>query len=304
MSGVARFASRRGSKIGAEEPLQPGFISPRLTVPPHIQKPPYADTGLVSQPDPMVLIHSKEMVNRMRKAGNLARKMLDYACSLAQPGVSPDEVDKLVHQAIVEAGAYPSPLNYMGFPKSLCSSVNECICHGIPDDRPFRDGDIVSFDVSLFLNGVHGDNCGTVLIGEVDEQGQSLVQATQEAVNAGVAVCKPGACLSDIGSAIQDVSEKYKFESVKKYCGHGIGQDFHIPPLVQHFRNQDRLPLKPGMIFTIEPMFVEGSQESAIWQDGWTVVTVDGGRAAQFEHTILITEDGNEILTVNPENQC
>lgn len=302
----------------------------------NITPPPYAKTGMVTPgvfPD-QVLLHDEPSIERMRTAARLARKVLDKACTLAEEGVTTDNIDGAVHSAILRAGAYPSPLNYSGFPKSVCSSINEVICHGIPDARSLRNGDIVSFDVSCFVGGVHGDNCATVIVGDVDKDGISaddatapkdwrgvpqktkfandeeqelfvtgrrLVQAALESLNEGVAVCKPGACLSDIGKAIHAVADAYNYDTVRKYRGHGISEEFHCAPFVKHYRNSDALILQPGMIFTIEPMLTEGNSDCYEWNDAWTVATVDGGRSAQFEHTVLITEDGVEILTL-PED--
>jgi len=282
-----------------------------------------------------VLIHDEDSTARMRTAARLARKVLDKACSMAAVGATTDSIDCAVHSAILRAGAYPSPLNYSGFPKSVCSSVNEVICHGIPDARSLKAGDVVSFDVSCFVGGVHGDNCATVIVGDTndgessdntedgpsdwrgvpqknkfasDEErelfitGRRLVQAALESLNEGVAACRPGANLSDIGSSIHAVADAYGYDTVRKYRGHGISSDFHCAPFVKHYRNTDSLILEPGMIFTIEPMLTEGNSDCFEWNDAWTVATVDGGRAAQFEHTVLITENGVEILTL-PERE-
>jgi len=162
-----------------------------------------------------------------------------------------------------------------------------------------QDGDIVSFDVSNFLHGCHGDNCATVGVGDVDAAGEKLINATKEALEAAINVCGPGQCLTEVGRVIHEIADENGFETVRQYCGHGVGEQFHMLPFVKHFRNTDYLELKPGMIFTIEPMFTEGSYKSTLWSDNWTVATIDGGRAAQFEHTILITEEGVEILTVS-----
>jgi len=225
----------------------------------------------------------------------------------------------------------------MGFPKSVCSSINEVVCHGIPDERPLELGDVVSFDVSCYVGGVHGDNCATVIVGDLEEgynandsagddnnvggdrdwfipphktqfssdeeqeriiTARRLVQAALEARDEGVAACKPGACLTDIGAAIHAVSDAYGYDTVRHYRGHGIFEEFHRAPFVKHFRNNERMELLPGMIFTIEPMIVEGNADCFEWNDNWTVVTRDGGRCAQFEHTVVITEDGVEILTL------
>lgn len=245
-------------------PVVPHAISPRRQVPPHIARPSYSETGYLPMsifPD-SVLIHDEDSVHRMRQAARLARKILDYACSLAQVGVTTDDIDEKVHNAIIENEAYPSPLNYAGFPKSVCSSVNEVICHGIPDARPLEFGDVVSFDVSCYLNGVHGDNCATVIVGDSQEQADDsvgvdwrgvpyktqfddpddiprfmaarrLVHATRESLYAGISTCGPGSCLSDIGGAIHDVADAYGYDTVKKYRGHGIADVFHCPPFVK-----------------------------------------------------------------------
>lgn len=292
--------------------------------------PPYAESGYPPNHDNTILIFSEdEYLANMRYAAKLARRVLDHACSVAKPGVTSDEVDTVVHESLLDAGAYPSPLNYVGFPKSLCSSINEVICHGIPDTRPLEFGDIVSFDVSCFINGVHGDNCATIVVGdeqetdeigtdwrgvpylgrkffedrpEADEQkirsARRLVHAARESLYEAINRIGPGSCLTDIGAAVQDVADSYGYSTVEKYRGHGIGADFHRPPFVRHNRNNEKLELLPGMVFTIEPMLVEGAGDCFEWSDKWTVATSDGGMAAQFEHTILIREDGVEILTV------
>jgi methionyl aminopeptidase len=308
-------------------PVTPCAISPPKPVPLHIHRPPYAKTGTVpkSKLTERIIRHDAASADRMRQAAQLARRALDLACRMAEPGVTTDVIDTAVHFAIIEANAYPSPLNYDGFPKSICSSVNEVICHGIPDARPLQCGDVVSFDVSCFLNGVHGDNCATVIVGDTQEREENgvdwrgvpyratfssdeqasfvvearrLVQATRESLYAAIDTCRPGSCLSEVGAAIQNVADAYGYNSVEKYRGHGICHEFHCAPFVKHFRNNDRLTLEPGMIFTIEPMLTQGSAECFEWDDEWTVSTRDGGLAAQFEHTVLITESSVEILTL------
>ena len=189
----------------------------------------------------------------------------------------------------------------MGFPKSICASPNDVICHGIPDSRVLRDGDVVSFDVSVFVDGVFGDNCGTVCVGDVDAAGRRLVDATRGALDAAIAVVRPGACLTEIGDACSDAADVRGYGVVRQYCGHGIGRQFHMLPFVQHFRNGDALTFREGMVFTIEPMLVEGSSDCRVLDDGWTVVTNDGGRAAQYEHMVAITRDGHEVLTAASE---
>ncbi|KAL7539589.1 hypothetical protein ACHAXR_010202 [Thalassiosira sp. AJA248-18] len=336
--------------------LPPNLIPPSPDLPPSFF-PPYAHTGRVGVPQlppDHVLIHDKPSIERMKHAAQLARNLLDYVChpSIAKEGRTTEEIDKLLHQAALDHGAYPSPLNYHRFPKSVCSSINEVVCHGIPDSRALELGDVVSFDVSCYVGGVHGDNCAAVVVGDVEDgfdeefswnlneggstshiateatnqstsqnewpssiippkttfvsseeeerfvTGRRLVQAALESRDEGVAACKPGGCLSDIGGAIHAVADAYGYDTVRHYRGHGISSDFHCAPFVKHFRNSDTMELLPGMIFTIEPMLTEGSAECSEWDDDWTVVTQDGGRAAQFEHTVLITEAGVEILTL------
>jgi methionine aminopeptidase len=251
-------------------PVQPFLLSVPKTVPAHISRPLYADTGTVpfSMFTDTILLHDEESIAKMRHAARLARRVLDLACSLAQPGVITDDIDTAVHNAIIAAGAYPSPLNYVGFPKSLCSSINEIICHGIPDRRPLQLGDVVSFDVSNFLNGVHGDNCATVIVGDhapeipisseavagttTDWRGvpyrtefespeqelafvaaRRLVHATRESLYAAIEAIGPGACLTDVGGAIQEVGDAYGYSTIQKYRGHGIGTEFHCAPFVK-----------------------------------------------------------------------
>jgi methionyl aminopeptidase len=318
--------------VKRRSPVRPFPLTPKkdITGWTGIVPPPYAETGIPPNHDDSILIFAEdEYLANMRHAAKLARRVLDLACSVAKPGITTDQVDTAVHEALLEAGAYPSPLNYVGFPKSLCSSINEVICHGIPDTRPLEFGDIVSFDVSCFINGVHGDNCATIIVGdeqETDEIGtdwrsvpylgnkffdrrpkedeerirsaRRLVHATRESLYEAINRIGPGSCLTDVGAAVEDVADSYGYSTVEKYRGHGIGADFHRPPFVKHYRNYDKLELVPGMVFTIEPMLVEGAGDCFEWSDKWTVATSDGGMAAQFEHTVLIREDGVEILTV------
>jgi len=283
-----------------------------------IIRPPYAETGNIPYSffpsNDVIQLEDENTIKRLEISGLVAASILQIACATAQssPGMTTDEIDQIVHNAILEIGAYPSPLNYRGFPKSLCSSVNEVVCHGIPDTRPLQYGDVVSFDVSVFINGVHGDNCATLVVGDDNKHNSDesvehplheerrLVRATQEALQAAIAVCKPGGCLSHVGHAISDVADSYGYESVRDYRGHGINETFHCPPYVKHYRNNDFLELVPGMVFTIEPMLVQKGAEVYEWDDGWTVATRDGGLAAQFEHMVWITEDGVKVLTENP----
>ena len=295
---VLRSAPRGGGRASRRR-WTAGTVSPWRAIPREIERPSYSATGLVLPAPPSAVIADEETIEKLRVAGRLARRMLDVACALAAPGVSTDAIDAEVHERILAEGAYPAPYNYMGFPKSICAAPNEVICHGIPDSRILEDGDVVSFDVSVFADGVFGDNCGTVCVGDVDAAGRRLVEATQRALDDAIAGVKPGACLTAVGEACSRVAEDAGgYGVVRQYCGHGIGRVFHAPPLVQHCRNRDRFTLLPGHVFTIEPMLTEGSPELYVADDGWTVVTRDGGRAAQFEHMVLVTDDGHEVLTL------
>ncbi|CAI5519640.1 unnamed protein product [Closterium sp. Naga37s-1] len=213
------------------------------------------------------------------------------------PGVTTDEIDRAVHEMIIEAGAYPSPLNYAGFPKSVCTSVNECICHGIPDSRPLEDGDIINIDVTVYLNGYHGDTSKTFYCGNVSNAAKKLVEVTEEALNAAIAVCGPDAEFKKIGQAIHAMADKHSYGVVRKFIGHGVGSVFHAGPAVLHYRNNEPGRMQVGQTFTIEPMFTMGGVRDVMWDDGWTAVTADGTLTAQFEHTLLITETGVEVLT-------
>jgi methionyl aminopeptidase len=280
-----------------ERPVRQGTVSPMRTVPPLIGRPPYADTG---EPPPgrEGAVKSPEVIERMRAACRVAAEILRDAGTLVAPGVTTDAIDIAVHEATIAAGAYPSPLNYHGYPKSVCTSVNEVICHGIPDDRPLEDGDIVNIDVTAYLDGVHGDTNATFLVGDVDKGSRRLVQITRECLDRAIAAAKPGRSLNEVGRAIERHAHAHDLSVIRTFVGHGIGEQFHGEPSVPHYY-EPRLPtvLEPGMVFTIEPMIAMGDHRERIWNDGWTAVTVDGLRTAQFEHTILITETGNEVLT-------
>jgi methionyl aminopeptidase len=243
-------------------------------------------------------VHSPDNLVKMRAACTLAAEILNMAGEMVKPGVTTEEIDRAVHKAAVDAGAYPSPLNYGGFPKSVCTSVNECICHGIPDARPLKEGDIVNIDVTVFLNGYHGDTSRMFKVGKVSDTASSLCKATTEALMAGIGVCKPGVRFAEIGKAIQGVADSYGYTSSKSFVGHGVGTVFHAYPHILHYRNNEPGVMKAGMTFTIEPMLCEKSAKEVFWKDGWTAVTKDAGLSAQQEHTILITDDGSEILTV------
>ncbi|MEJ5255766.1 MAG: type I methionyl aminopeptidase [Acidimicrobiales bacterium] len=286
-----------------EERLRPGRLSPPRPVPAEIPRPDYADTGVpVRREEPWV--KSPEVIERMRRAGRAAAEILQLAGEAVAVGVTTDELDAIVHQACIDRGGYPSPLNYRGFPKSLCTSVNEVICHGIPDDRPLRDGDLVNLDVTIYLDGVHGDTNATFLVGTVDPESQRLVRVTRECLERGIEAVRPGRPLSEIGRAIEEHAHANGFEVVRAFVGHGIGEQFHTDLQIPHYYEPRFTTVaEPGMTFTIEPMISMGTGQHRIWDDGWTAVTADGSRTAQFEHTLLVTDDGAEILTLAPDRE-
>ena len=235
----------------------------------------------------------------MRHAGSAARRVLSAVAGEIAPGVTSDHLDEVCHAACLAEGGYPSPLNYNGYPKSLCTSVNEIICHGIPDDRQLRDGDIVNCDVTIFVGGVHGDHSETFAVGEVDADSQRLIEATRECMYHGIAAVRPGALVCNIGRAIEDRAHAEGYGVVREFVGHGIGQIFHrLPNIPHYFDPSARTELVEGMTFTVEPMITIGSPRARMWQDGWTAMTVDRSRTAQFEHTVVVTESGAELLTV------
>jgi methionyl aminopeptidase len=216
-------------------------------------------------------------------------------------GVTTDELDAVAHAAYLACGAYPSTLNYHGYPKSVCTSVNEVICHGIPDDRPLADGDIVNVDVTAYIDGVHGDCSATFLVGEVDEESRRLVEVTRRCRDLGIAAVVPGRPVSDIGRAIEDHAHAHGYGVVRTFIGHGIGETFHALPNIPHyFAPEATTVMVPGMTFTVEPMITLGAPREKMWDNGWTAVTADGRRTAQFEHTLVVTESGADILTLEP----
>ncbi|ORX58315.1 methionyl aminopeptidase 1 [Hesseltinella vesiculosa] len=277
-------------------------LSPMRKVPDHIPKPDYSVTSIpVSEEKARgdaIKVLSPEEIQGMRECCKIAREVLDIGAAAVRPGITTDEIDRIIHEATIERGAYPSPLNYYRFPKSVCTSVNEVICHGIPDQRPLKEGDIVNLDVTCYYKGFHGDLNETYLVGKVDEKGQKLVQTARECLEKAIAMVKPGVRYRDFGKVIEEHAKKNGFSVVRTFCGHGINQLFHCAPNVPHYANNKAVGiLKPGHVFTIEPMICEGTWRDQLWPDNWTAVTADGKRSAQFEHTMLVTETGVEILT-------
>ncbi|XP_059655547.1 methionine aminopeptidase 1B, chloroplastic [Cornus florida] len=285
------------TSIKKRQPLMRRRVSQRLPVPDHIPKPPYLSSTLLPELSSEYQIPDSEGIIHMRAACELAAQVLDYAGTLVRPSVTTDQIDKAVHQMIIDAGAYPSPLGYGGFPKSVCTSVNECMCHGIPDSRQLQDGDIINIDVTVYLNGYHGDTSKTFLCGNVSDSMKRLVRVTEECLQRGIAVCKDGALFRKIGKKISEHAEKFGFGVVDRFVGHGVGTIFHSEPIIYHHRNDKPGFMVEGQTFTIEPILTMGSIKCKTWEDNWTTLTADGSPAAQFEHTILITRTGAEILT-------
>lgn len=278
-------------------PVLQAAVSPQREVPRHITRPSYVGR---SAPDPYTgsNVQSPETIERMRVAGRIAARAMRAGAAVIAPGVTTEQVDAAVHQFIVDHGAYPSTLGYRGFPKSCCTSVNEVICHGIPDSRPLEDGDLVKIDVTAYLDGVHGDNCATYWCGEVDEESKLLTERTAEALNRAIKAVRPGRQVSVIGRVIESYAKRFGYGVVKEYTGHGVHSAFHSGLIIPHYDEPlyDTV-IEPGMTFTIEPMITLGSAENNLWDDDWTVVTSDGRRCAQFEHSLVVTDTGAEILT-------
>ena len=279
--------------------IAPAAISPRRPVPDSIARPEYVD-----RPAPATFTGSEvkdaETIEKIRAASRLAAQARELVGAHVSPGVTTDELDRVGHEFLCDHGAYPSTLGYKGFPKSLCSSVNEVVCHGIPDARVIEDGDIVNIDITAFLDGVHGDTNATFLAGDVDEETRLLVERTHEALDRAIKAVRPGRRVSVIGRVIESYARRFGYGVVREFTGHGIGTAFHSGLIIPHYdepRFDDEI--LPGMTFTIEPMLNLGTHEWVMWDDGWTVVTADGRRSAQFEHTLLVTVDGAEVLT-NP----
>lgn len=288
-----------GAKRAPLGTLKPGKISPRRAVPAHIDRPEYmyhSGPEVVTAGD----IKSPETIEKIRVAGRIAAQALQVVGEAVRPGVTTDELDRIGHEFIISHNAYPSCLGYMGFPKSLCTSINEVICHGIPDDRPLEDGDIVNVDITAYYDGVHGDTCAMFEVGNVDGESHLLIERTRNAMMRGIKAVRPGREINVIGRVIESYAHRFDYGVVRDFTGHGVGEAFHSGLIVPHY---DAAPahnevMEEGMVFTIEPMLNLGGIEWEQWDDDWTVVTKDRGRSAQFEHTIVVTEDGAEILTL------
>lgn len=279
--------------------VRPAPMTPQCQAPAGVLAPDYAPTGTPAT-GPISEIRTPEEIERLRRAGRRAADVLVHLAGLVRPGVTTDDIDAEAFAECVRRGIYPSTLNYFDYPKSICTSVNEVICHGVPDSRPLRSGDTVNLDVTVFVEGVHGDCSATLCVGEVNPVARALVRTALLCVQAGVQAVRPGRPFSDIGAAIDDVARSRGHSVVTQFVCHGIGPRFHTGLQVLHHRNRDARRMVPGMVFTVEPMVNAGAPAAVLWDNGWTAVTADLARSAQFEHTVLVTETGVDILTPNP----
>lgn len=279
--------------------LVAGQVSSQLSVPAHINRPEYVGK-LTPAKFTGSHVRTTDEIQKIRAAGKLAAQAIELVGEAIRPGVTTDQLDRLAHEFLVSQGAYPSTLGYRGYPKSICSSINEVICHGIPDDTVLQDGDIVNIDITAFLNGFHGDSNRTFAVGAVAEEVQLLIERTYEAMMRGINAALPGRQVNIIGRAIESYAKRYGYGVVRDFTGHGIGEAFHSGLIIPHY---DSAPLyddliEVGMVFTVEPMLTLGTHEWDLWSDDWTVTTKDKSLTAQFEHTIAVTESGPEILTL------
>ncbi|PWI43268.1 type I methionyl aminopeptidase [Streptomyces sp. ICBB 8177] len=278
--------------------LVPGTLSPTRRVPASIPRPEY-----VGKPAPTPYtgpeVQDAETIEKMRIASRIAARAMEEAAKAVKPGTTTDELDRIAHEYMCDHQAYPSDLGYRGFPKSICTSLNEVICHGIPDSTELRDGDIVNLDVTAYINGVHGDTNATYLCGEVDEESRLLVERTRESLTRAIKAVKPGRRINVIGRVIESYAKRFGYGVVRDFTGHGINTSFHSGLIVPHYDSPHATTeIKAGMTFTIEPMLTLGTHEYDVWEDGWTVVTKDRKRTAQFEHTLVVTDTGAEVLTL------
>lgn len=279
--------------------LKPGTLSPKLSVPAHIDRPEYmfhSGPEVVTASD----IKTPETVEKIRRAGCIAAQAMEAAAGAIAPGVTTDALDKIAHEYLCDHGAYPSCLGYMGFPKSICTSINEVICHGIPDSTVLNEGDIINLDVTAYIDGVHGDTNATYGVGQIDEESALLIERTRNSMMRAIKAVRPGREVNVLGRVIESYAKRFDYGVVRDYTGHGVGEAFHSGLIIPHY---DSAPLydtvmEVGMVFTIEPMLTLGTIEWEQWDDGWTVVTKDRSRTAQFEHTLVVTEDGADILTL------
>lgn len=279
--------------------LTPGLISPRSHVPPEIVRPEYVGKSLPAKFTGSS-IKTQDQIEKIRAAGRISAQAIDLVGRSIRPGITTDELDRIAHEFIITQGAYPSTLGYRGYPKSICSSINEVICHGIPDDTVLLEGDIVNIDITAYLDGFHGDSNQTFLVGKVSQEISDLVDRTREALARGIAVVAPGRAVNLIGRAIESYAKRFGYGVVRDFTGHGIGESFHSGLIIPHYDSAPQFGdiMEVGMVFTIEPMLTLGTHEWVMWADDWTVLTKDKSITAQFEHTLVVTETGAEILTL------
>ncbi len=282
-----------------ERTVFPGHVSARRPVPESIERPDYVANKGKPKRNNYPLVKSPELIQAMRRTNALTAEVLAETGSYVKVGITTEELDAIAHEGYIKRGGYPSCVGYGSYQKSVCTSVNEVICHGIPDDRALKDGDIVNIDVSMFKDGVHGDCSATFAVGEISDTARRLVSVTEEAMYLGIKTVKPDSKLNEIGRVIQEHAEKHGYTVVEAFVGHGIGENFHMAPSVLHYFDRSvSTRLQVGMTFTIEPMIAVGDGSSyEIWSDGWTAVTGDNSLTAQFEHTVLVTPTGVDILT-------
>ncbi|XP_012216866.1 methionine aminopeptidase 1D, mitochondrial [Linepithema humile] len=287
------------NSFGKYDIVRPGLVSKKVDVPAYIPQPSYSHSTIPDQSGPTTPeIKDASQIECMRHSCKLASHILREVDHLIKPGISTDFLDEQVHEMIIGNGAYPSPLNYFGFPKSICTSINNVACHGIPDNRPLREGDILNVDITVYLNGYHGDCSAMFQVGEVDPEGKRLITVTELCLKSAIEICKPNEHFCNIGNVIEETAKKHNFNVIPAFIGHGIGSYFHGAPDILHFANDHSGKMKSGMTFTIEPVLGQGTTQIEILEDGWTACTVDNSRTAQIEHTILITDTGCEILTL------
>ncbi len=289
-------------RTATRPPLAPGDPTPIRTVPAAITRPEYAWRDGVAENIGEPWVQTPEVIEAMRAASTLAADALVVAGAAVAPGATTDEIDRVAHEFLCDHGAYPSTLGYKAFPKSCCVSLNEVICHGIPDTTVIRDGDIVNIDITAFLGGVHGDTNATFLAGEVSEENRLLVERTEEAMNRGIKAIRPGREVNVIGRVIESYARRFDYTVVREFTGHGVGPTFHNGLVVLHYDEPGRTEiLEPGMTLTVEPMISLGAPGFEVWDDDWTVTTADKRWTAQFEHTVLVTDDGYEVLTLSSD---
>ncbi|EZA62257.1 hypothetical protein DMN91_003638 [Ooceraea biroi] len=296
--GISRFLYNYNKSFGKYDVVRPWAVSKKADVPAYIPQPSYSQSSIPEEGPMTVEIKDTYQIECMRHSCNLASHILHQVDRIIKPGITTDSLDKQVHDMIISNGAYPSPLNYCGFPKSICTSVNNVACHGIPDSRPLQEGDILNVDVTVYLNGYHGDCSAMFQVGEVDEEGKRLIAVTELCLKSAIEICQPNEYFCSIGNVIEEIANKHNFNVIPVFVGHGIGTYFHGAPDIFHCANDYSGKMKAGMTFTIEPVLSQGMTQIEILNDGWTACTVDNSRTAQVEHTVLITDTGCEILTL------